>query len=739
MIDPVTVQKIKDTADIVDVVGDYVHLVRRGANYMGLCPFHNERTPSFSVNKSRNFCYCFSCHKGGSPVNFIMEKEGVSYHEALLHLAKKYGIEVQERELTDEERIQQTRREGMLLANDWAKNYFVSNLEKEEGENVGLSYLYGRHVTPEAVKAFALGYAIDKPADFLDEALKKGFSLEILKAVGLVGTSQQGKNYDKFRGRVIFPIINPAGKTVGFGGRDLKGSPAKYINSQESEVYSKQKELYGIYQAKNEIVRQNKCYLVEGYLDVIGMWQSGVKNVVASSGTSLTDGQIALIHRFTDNVTLIYDGDSAGIKASMRGIDMLLAHNLNVMAVPLPDGEDPDSLSVKLSSEELKNYLKENEVDIIRFKINLLLDETGNDPQKKWLVVRSIVESIAHISDKIKRDIYIQECSKLLDINENTLSTEIKKARYQIVEQEKSKKRNEDFNNEIFDKNISSQPATISTDERQTITDNQFSPLFPLEKDLLYNCLKYGFSGLWENENDENVSVENKNADEKSLVTALEYISEELEIDGISFTHPEYAKVFKHLMDLLPEFKKDLKGNEVFIKESVDIKRNQGYDRIRNQNLSFADIRLSEENLEKELLKYAEELREDFSANYILSKFGSHEDDVIRKHTNQALAQKHQLSSIFTKNKPQENKEEKVISLIVTSLNVLKNGIIDEQLKVLMNELKNLDKGMDSKEQELHSKIRDIILMRSRMAKDIGERILCPISLKSDNRYVRNR
>ena len=250
MIDPVTVQKIKDTADIVDVVSDYVHLVRRGANYMGLCPFHNERTPSFSVNKSRNFCYCFSCHKGGSPINFIMEKEGVSYHEALLQLARKYGIEVKERELSDEEREQQTRKEGMLVANEWAKNYFISNLEKEEGENIGLTYLYGRHVTPEAIKAFGFGYAIDKSSDFTDEALKKGFSLDILKATGLTGTGQNGKNYDKFRGRVIFPIINTSGKTVAFGGRDLKGGLAKYINSPESEVYSKSRELYGIFQAK---------------------------------------------------------------------------------------------------------------------------------------------------------------------------------------------------------------------------------------------------------------------------------------------------------------------------------------------------------------------------------------------------------------------------------------------------------------------------------------------------------
>ena len=721
MIDPITVQKIKDTADIVEVVSDYVHLVRRGANYMGLCPFHNERTPSFSVNKSRNFCYCFSCHKGGSPVNFIMEKEGVSYHEALLQLAKKYGIEVKERELSEEERILQTKREGILVVNEWAKEYFIANLEKEEGKNIGLSYLYNRHVTPEAIKAFQIGYAIDKNSDFTEEALKKGFSIDILKTSGLTGVNQQGSHYDRFRGRVIFPIINTSGKTVAFGGRDLKGSAAKYINSPETEVYSKSRELYGIFQAKSDMVKENKCYLVEGYLDVIGMWQSGVRNVVASSGTALTDGQISLIHRFTDNVTLIYDGDAAGLKASLRGIDMLLSHNLNVKAILLPEGDDPDSLAAKLSPEELKTFLKDNEVDIIRFKIKVLLDEVKNDPQKRWLAVRSIVESIANIADKIKRDIYIQECSSLLDIKESTLNSEVAKTRFKIIEQEKVRRRNNELQKDL-EANNTTNPETNSKENSLTIEESENTSLFPLEKELLYTCLKFGYIdllSLWKNDEIE----------EHKFTTVVEFVASELDIDGISFSYPEYAAVFEALVEMLPVFKEDILKREKEIEEEANKKRDEGYLLIGKKNLSVVEIKREEAKLEDAIQNFIEMEKEIFSKNYILDKFGSHENAIIRKHTIEALAEKHQLSSLFTKNNLTERRIDKIVNEIVTSLNVLKNGIIDLQLKSLMEQLKNIEKDNPGKEKELHYKIGEIIKMRSRMAKDIGDRIISPHNL----------
>lgn len=723
MIDPVTAQKIKDVADIVDVVSDYVHLVRRGANYMGLCPFHNERTPSFSVNKARNFCYCFSCHKGGSPVNFIMEKEGISYYDALRQLAKKYGIEVAEREMTDEEREAQSRREGMYVANEWAKNHFIENLDTQEGRDIGLSYIYGRKVTQEAMKAFQLGYAIDRGTEFTDAAKKRGFSVEILKALGLTGESQQGRLYDKFRGRVIFPVLNSSGKTVAFGGRDLKGGPAKYINSPESEIYVKSRELYGIFQAKNAIVRENKCYLVEGYLDVIGLWQSGIRNVVASSGTALTDGQISLIHRFTDNVTLIYDGDKAGIKASLRGIDMLLAHNLNIKAIPLPEGDDPDSLAARLSPQELKEYFAENEVDIIRFKIKVLLDEARQDPQKKWEVVRSIVESIAHVADKIKRDIYVQECSALLNMRESTLRSEVAKISSNIKAQETMRRKTRELQQQYPVTQPSATPNVEVESPRDIKPLLSQSPLFPFERDLIYNCLKYGFLPLWWSE-DENSPV--------SFTTAFEYVSEELAIDDISFTVGPFALTYEALKEELPVFRTALTEFQRQLLDEAESFRKKGYAEIAEKNLSLQEIEREENKLEGALEAKNKEAVEDFCRNYIIKKFASHENSVIRNITNEAVLQKHQLSALFSKNIQTGSSEERILNIMLSSLNVLKNGIIDEKLKNLMAELKNLQSSDLERVRELHEQIGNILHMRSLMAKDIGDRILCPQTMKKE-------
>lgn len=433
MIDPATVERIKNTADIVEVVSDYVHLIRRGANYVGLCPFHNERTPSFSVNKQRNFCYCFSCKKGGSPVNFIMEKEGLSYPEALRHLARKYGIEVVETEITEEQRAARDSREAMYLANEWAMQKMEADLsETDEGRDIGLQYFTERGVTDEARKAFRLGYALDEGHSLVDAANLKGFNIDLLRQLGLVGTSQHGHDYDRFRGRVIFPIINRIGKVVAFGGRDLKGGLAKYINSPESDIYRKSYELYGIFQAKSAIANENRCFLVEGYMDVIGMWQCGIKNVVASSGTALTDGQIEQIKRLTPNITLIYDGDQAGIKASLRGMDMLLSHGMNVKLLLLPDGDDPDSFARKHTPEEFREYLTEHETDIISFKTRVMLGNGTPDPQKRIETINSVALSIAHIPDEVSRDVYIQVCGKILDIPEQTIGNAVARAHIEL-------------------------------------------------------------------------------------------------------------------------------------------------------------------------------------------------------------------------------------------------------------------------------------------------------------------
>lgn len=440
MIDPATVERIKNTADIYEVVSDYVQLIRRGANYVGLCPFHNERTPSFSVNRQKNFCYCFSCKKGGSPVNFIMEKEGLSYPEALRHLARRYGIEVVETRLTDEQRAQRDNREAMYLANEWAMQKMEEDLTAtDEGRDIGLQYFTQRGVTDEARKAFRLGYALDRSDALTEAAVRKGFDIALFKKLGLVGTSQHGRDYDRFRGRVIFPIHNRIGKVVAFGGRDLKGGMAKYINSPESDIYRKSHELYGIYQARAAIESENRCFLVEGYMDVIGMWQSGMKNVVASSGTALTEGQIELIKRITPNITLIYDGDQAGIKASLRGMDMLLAAGMNVKLLLLPDGDDPDSFARKHTPEEFREYVAAHETDIISFKARVMLGEGQADPQKRIETINSVAYSIAHIPDDVSRDVYVQVCSKILDIPEQTIANAVARAR---IEVEKKKEPN---------------------------------------------------------------------------------------------------------------------------------------------------------------------------------------------------------------------------------------------------------------------------------------------------------
>ncbi|MBQ1836608.1 MAG: DNA primase, partial [Paludibacteraceae bacterium] len=420
MIDQLTIDKIMSAAKIEEVVGEYVSLHRRGVNLKGLCPFHSEKTPSFVVSPSKGICHCFGCGKGGNPVNFIMEIEQVNYYEALKMLAKKYGIEVEERELTDEQKAQRSEREALFAANEFARDYFADILTNNaEGRSVGLTYFRERGINDASIKTFQLGYSLSEKDAFTKEALKKGFSKEYLVKTGLTLDNEFGV-VDRFRGRVIYPVQTISGKVVAFGGRILKKSDklAKYVNSPESEIYHKSDQLYGIYQAKQDIVRNDRCYLVEGYMDVISMHQSGIKNVVASSGTSLTTGQIRLIHRFTNNVTVLYDGDAAGIHASIRGIDMLLAEGMNIKVVSLPDGEDPDSYSQTHNADETVAFLENNAVDFLKFKTQLLMADAGNDPIKRAQLIQDIVKSISVIPDTITRAVYVRECSRMMEIEE---------------------------------------------------------------------------------------------------------------------------------------------------------------------------------------------------------------------------------------------------------------------------------------------------------------------------------
>ncbi len=427
-ISPQTIAQIKDRLDVIDVVQDFVFLKKKGQNWTACCPFHNEKTPSFYVNPVRGIYKCFGCGKGGDAITFVMEIENYSYPEAMKYLAKKYNIEIQSEErLTDEEVASQNERESLLILHDFAQNFYKKTLQQHpEGEAVGLSYFRERQISDLSIEKFGLGYCLDTWESFTQEAQKKGFTKELLLKSGLTLQTEKGSLIDRFRGRVLFPIHNVAGRVIGFGGRILTNDKkvAKYINSPETPIYEKSNILYGISFAKKKIKEQDNCYLVEGYTDVVAMHQADIANVVASSGTSLTVGQIRLIKRFTNNITILYDGDIAGIKASLRGIDLLLEEDLNVKIVLFPDGDDPDSYAKKLGSQAFKTFVEENAEDFIGFKTKLFIHETQKDPLKRAEVIRDIVESIVKIPDAIKQQVFFQTCAQLLQIDEKALISE---------------------------------------------------------------------------------------------------------------------------------------------------------------------------------------------------------------------------------------------------------------------------------------------------------------------------
>lgn len=424
------VEEIINAARIEEVVGEYVTLKKRGANLLGVCPFHNEKTPSFTVSPAKGIYKCFGCGKAGDSVRFIMEHDSMSYPDALRHLANKYNITIEEIQLTDEALQSQNERESVLISIKYAADYFIQQLwDTEEGQNIGLSYFEERGFSKDTIKKFGLGYSKDGWSHFYEHAISQGYKHDFLQRAGLITTNESGKSFDLFRGRVMFPIHDLSGRVVAFGGRIMKKDPKspKYVNSPETEVYHKSNVLYGMFFAKQDIRKYDRCYLVEGYTDVVTLNQGGIANVVASSGTSLTEGQIKLIKRFTDNVVVLYDGDQAGLKASLRGVDLILEQGLNVKVVTFPDGEDPDSYCKAVGGEEFSEYIHRNEKDFIIFKSNLLLADSVNDPVKRAEVIKDIVESIAKVPDSIKRSVFIKECSKLLEIQEQVLINEMNK------------------------------------------------------------------------------------------------------------------------------------------------------------------------------------------------------------------------------------------------------------------------------------------------------------------------
>jgi len=527
-----TVEQILQTARIEEVVGEFVTLKKKGVNMWGLCPFHNEKTPSFSVNPSRNIFVCFGCGEKGNAAHFLMKHEHYSYWEALRYLAKKYNIQIEEKELTPEEIMQQSVREKMFNINEFADKYFVDTLwNTEEGRTIGLEYFRERGYLNPIIEKFHLGYSPAKWDAFTEHAKKNGYSEELLEQIGFSIKGQKGL-YDRYHGRVMFPIHNLTGRVIGFGGRILVNDPEKkspkYQNSPESEIYDKKQTLYGIYFAKNAIAKNDECILVEGYFDVLRMHQIGIENVVASSGTSLTMEQIRLVKRYTKNITMLYDGDAAGIHAALRGTDMILSEGMNVRVVVLPPEHDPDTFGKEFSVEYVSNYLKENAKDFIRFKTELLLKDAQNDPIKRGQVIRDIVETISVIPDSIFRITYVKECSRLLDMPEQTLTNELNK-----ILRAKMKK-----TLGIEDNVVSETDTTTVTPKQEEAVEDQLPAGYYQERELVKLLLMYGKEMI----TDERIDEEGQKIYEQ--VTVAQFIIDDLKMDGFLFTNAINRKIF---------------------------------------------------------------------------------------------------------------------------------------------------------------------------------------------------
>lgn len=530
MIDQQTIGRILDAADIVDVVGDFVTLKKRGVNYIGSCPFHNEKTPSFTVSPSKGICKCFGCGSGGNSVNFIMELENMSYPEALVYLAKKYNIPVEEKELSDDEKKEKSKIESLRIVNEFAGKYFNNALlNTDEGSAIGLSYFKERQINRNIIDKFQLGYCSNGGTVFTDEAKKNGYKEELLTELGLTKKGQYSA-FDFFKGRVMFPIHNLSGHVIAFGGRTLQKTKeiAKYFNSPESVLYHKSDVLYGIYQAKKAITHENKCYLVEGYTDVTSLHQAGIENVVASSGTALTSGQIRLIKRFTQNITILYDGDAAGIKAALKGIDLVLEQGMNVKVVLLPDGEDPDSFAKSQSQTDLLAYINTQEKDFIYFKSELLLQEAQNDPVKRADATRSIVDSISKVPDTFLRNEFIRSTSLIMSIKEDILNNEVRNRLHKQIE----KANNQNFNlPQAPPEYQSSSPAKKENKEFGEFGKEYFHEY---EFALIKYLIKYA---------NVNLDVEN-DAHELTTTTVAKYIFDELRVDEINFFNVIYRDMF---------------------------------------------------------------------------------------------------------------------------------------------------------------------------------------------------
>ena len=615
MIDHATIERIKDAANIVEVVSEFVTLRKSGSNYKGLCPFHDEKTPSFYVSPARGTCHCFGCGKGGNPVGFIMEHEQMTYPEALRWLARKYHIEIKERELSDDEKREQSERESMFIVNEWAASYFQHLMhDTADGVAIGMQYFRSRGFRDDIVSKFQLGFDGTDRRALAQEALRKGYKEDFLLKTGICYKNDRCELIDRYAGRVIFPWIGISGKVVGFGGRLLdsrtKGVNQKYVNSPDSEIYHKDRELYGIYQAKKAIAKEDRVYMVEGYTDVISMHQCGIENVVANSGTALSVHQIHILHRFTSNITLLYDGDAAGIHAALRGTDMLLSEGMNLKVLLLPDGDDPDSFARKHSAEDFRKYIEEHQTDFIEFKTDLLL-RNERDPLKRSEAINSVVRSISFVTNPILRDTYLHDCSVRMGINEatliNTLNNFIRSNREETASS---------LNN--------SQSTQPTTQNSQLKIQNSPSPLqqaSKVEQMLVELVVRNGDTIIYNNVETEDGTTVNLNV--------AQYIAYNLGVDGLKFANPLNSRILDEAVNHAGD--ENFCAEQFFLHHSdIEISRiatdlcMDKYQLLDEQKAARADeeknadeLRVEEENRIEALRQQTEHLLNDFRMDYL--------------------------------------------------------------------------------------------------------------------------
>ena len=718
MIDQATIDRILDAAQIVDVVSEFVTLKKAGVNYKGLCPFHNEKTPSFVVSPSKGLCKCFSCGKGGNAVHFIMEHEQLNYYEALKWLANKYHIEVKERELSPEEKQVQNDRESMFVVNEFARDYFQNLLYNHvDGQSIGLAYFRQRGFRDDIIRKFQLGYSLAERDALAKEAKRKGYKEEFLEKTGLCyRRDNDGELRDRFWGRVMFPIHTLSGKVIAFGGRVLKtdGKVAKYVNSPESEIYHKSNELYGIYFAKQAIVRDDRCFLVEGYTDVISMHQAGIENVVASSGTSLTQGQIRLIHRFTNNITVLYDGDGAGIKASIRGIDMLLEEGMNIKVVLLPDGEDPDSFARKHHAADYKKYIDTHEVDFIRFKTGLLMEDVGNDPIKRAGLITDIVRSIAVIPENIVRSVYIRECSQLLQVEEKLLVQEVNKLMRRTKEEreaavEKQRKREEAARKaESMQSLDSGIPIEVLPESVGELPPVGFPPVeIPATNESEFLLTPPPFV------NGDSLSSENS----VQVSSSIDYINPD------SYQNRE-KKTFNEKEMLLMQIVVRYGQCVMYVVEAAEgAKRQVTVLEHVVHDLAADGLQLNSSlhrSMLEEVLPHIHE--KDFAASRY---FLSHPDPQIARLAADLCSDRYQLSKYHARSQKIVTDEERLCELVPHLLTDLKLAIVDEELKQVLAALQDRAVMSDAaRYMEIMKRYKDLSEVRRSIAKKAGDRVI---------------